>query len=408
MQNDMQFRVTPPMPSCRPFERTHPWIDFAFDARRLSYVDWLALGECSAMCERIAGAPLDPKAADEINRIYLAKGALATTAIEGNTLSEDEARARIDGELELPSSRQYLGREIDNIVDAYETLIDELDRTGRIALTVASIERMNRAVLRDLSVEDYVAPGRIRSMDVSVGGYRCPGWQDAAYLVGQLCRTLDRFPMPDERRKPFAILKAVFAHLYVAWIHPFGDGNGRTARLIELAVLLEAGLPQPACHLPSNHYNRTRPDYYRQLSRASRSENGIYGFVSYAIAGLADGLREQIEAIREQQWDVAWIDFIHREFGEPRSVTERRRRSLAVSLARTKEPVKVRDLETLNPHIAREYAKVSGRTLFRDVVALAGRDLLVADRRGSVRSNRERVLAFLPWRHAPGKTGEAS
>ena len=457
--------MTSQAPSGRAFERTHPWLDFAFDLRRLSHTDWLALGECASLCERIAGAPLDPATAGNIHTIYLAKGALATTAIEGNTLSEDEARARIDGELELPPSRQYLGQEIDNIVEAYETLIDELARTGRIALTVASIERMNRAVLRDLAVEDYVAPGRIRSMDVSVGGYRCPGWQDAAYLVGQLCRTLDRFPMPDERRRPFAILKAVFAHLYIAWIHPFGDGNGRTARLVELAILLEAGLPQPACHLPSNHYNRTRTEYYRRLSRASnshsgpwrrggsvavvpgsagvspararsarkqdagetpalpggnvhrqnenrwsragRTENGMYGFVSYAIAGLADELREQVEVIREHQWDVAWIDFIHREFGDSRSVTERRRRSLAVSLARTKKPVKIRDLETLNPHIAREYAKVSGRTLVRDVVALAGRGLLVAER-GGVKSNRERVLAFLPWRHAPGGTGEAS
>lgn len=406
MQNDMTFRMTPAAPSRRPFERTHPWLDFAFDPRRLSNADWLALGECASMCERIAGAPLDPKAADEINRIYLAKGALATTAIEGNTLSEDEARARLDGELELPPSRSYLGREIDNIVDAYETLIDELDRTSRIALTVASIERMNRSVLRDLVGEDYVVPGRIRSTDVSVGGYRCPDWQDAAFLVGQLCRTLERFPASGEHRKPLAILKAVFAHLYVAWIHPFGDGNGRTARLVELAILLEAGLPQPACHLLSNHYNRTRTEYYRRLSRASRTENGIYGFVSYAIAGLADGLREQIEVIRDHQWDVAWINFIYREFDEPLSPTERRRRSLAVSLAETTEPVKIRDLETLNPHIAREYATVSARTLVRDIVALAGRGLLVVDHEGVI-SNRERVLAFLPWRHAPGRTGDA-
>ena len=403
----MQPHVTSDAPSGRLYERTHPWLDFTFDLRRLTYTDWLALGESSAMCERIAGAPLDPEAANEINQIYLVKGALATAAIEGNTLSEDEARARIDGELELPPSRQYLGQEIDNILYAYRVLLDELVQTSRIALTVASIERMNRAVLRDLAVEDHVIPGRIRSTDVSVGGYRCPGWQDAAYLVGQLCRTLDRFPMPDERRKPFAILKAVIAHLYVAWIHPFGDGNGRTARLVELAILLEAGLPQPACHLLSNHYNRTRTEYYRQLSRASRTENGIYGFVSYAIAGLADELREQVEVIREHQWDVAWINFIHREFGDPRSVTERRRRSLAVSLAETTEPVKIRDLATLNPHIARAYAKVSGRTLVRDVMALAGRDLLVFER-GGVRSNRERVLAFLPWRHDPGETGKVS
>ena len=103
---------------------------------------------------------------------------------------------------------------------------------------------------------------------------------------------------------------------------------------------------------------------------------------------------------------MAWINFIYREFDEPLSPTERRRRSLAVSLAETTDPVKIRDLETLNPHIAREYATVSARTLVRDIVALAGRGLLVVDHEG-VRSNRERVLAFLPWRHAPGRTVDA-
>ena len=391
--------MTPDAPSGRAYERTHPWIDFSFDLRKLKHADWLALGACASMCERIAGAPLAPAVAEDIHKIYLAKGALATTAIEGNTLSEEEARAHIDGALELPPSRRYLGREIDNIIRAYKGLTDELVATDAISLTVPGIERINGIVLRDLEVEEHVVPGRLRSTNVSVGGYRCPDWRDTAYLLARLCHDLERFLAPEENRQAFAILKAIFAHLYLAWIHPFGDGNGRTARLVEVAILLEAGLPQPACHLLSDHYNRTRSEYYRQLARASRAENGLFGFVSYAIGGMADGIREQVEVIREHQWDVAWIDFIHRDFGEPRSVTGRRRRALAVALARRKEKVRVRDLPTFDPHLAREYATVSYRTLIRDVAALVERRLVVVDRDGVV-SNRERVLAFLPWRKA--------
>ena len=51
------------------------------------------------------------------------------------------------------------------------------------------------------------------------------------------------------------IIKAIVAHLYIAWIHPFGDGNGRTARLLELQILLNSNIPTPAAHLLSNHYN---------------------------------------------------------------------------------------------------------------------------------------------------------
>ena len=393
--------MTGSAPPGREYERTHRWIDFSFDTRRLEHTDWLALGACASMCERIAAAPLDPKVAEAIHKLYLAKGALATTAIEGNTLSEAEARARIEGALELPPSREYLGREIDNIAAACDEFTSELARASGIALTAESIARMNAVVLRGLEAEDYVVPGQTRTTDVSVGAYRCPGWRDAAYLLDRLCAALADFPAPETHRHAFAILKAVFAHIHLAWIHPFGDGNGRTARLVELAILLEAGLPQPACHLLSNHYNLTRAEYYRQLARASRAEGGIYGFASYAIAGLADGLREQIGEIREHQWDVAWLDFIHREFGEPRSVTERRRRTLAVSLARAKRRVRIAELTDLDPALAREYAKVTSRTLHRDVAALAARDLVDVDRDGAA-SNRERVLAFLPRRNAPG------
>jgi Fic family protein len=43
---------------------------------------------------------------------------------------------------------------------------------------------------------------------------------------------------------PYAILKAILAHLCLAWIHPFGDGNGRTARLVEFQILIFPGCPR--------------------------------------------------------------------------------------------------------------------------------------------------------------------
>jgi Fic family protein len=98
----------------------------------------------------------------------------------------------------------------------------------------------------------------------------------------------------------------VVAHLCLAWIHPFGDGNGRTARLVEFQILLGAGVPTPAAHLLSNHYNQTRTEYYRQLDRASKSGGEIVPFIEYAARGFVDGLREQLHKIRDQQWDVSW------------------------------------------------------------------------------------------------------
>ena len=112
-----------------------------------------------------------------------------------------------------------------------------------------------------------------------VGSYRGAPWQDCEYLVGDgRCEWLESGDFEPPNREweiPYALLKAVMAHLYIAWIHPFDDGNGRTARLMELQILLAAGVPMPATHLLSNHYNATRAEYYRQLDAASASGGDV-------------------------------------------------------------------------------------------------------------------------------------
>lgn len=82
----------------------------------------MPLGEARSKIAHIAGTPLSPRVAREMHIAYLAKGALATAAIEGNTLSEEEARRRIERDLDLPPWREYLGREIDNVIAAYNEI----------------------------------------------------------------------------------------------------------------------------------------------------------------------------------------------------------------------------------------------------------------------------------------------
>ena len=86
----------------RTFERTHPWICFQIDLRKATPQLWMLLGEAASKCEHIAGVPLRPSVAQELHRLYLAKGALATTAIEGNTLTEKEVLQHLEGKLKLP------------------------------------------------------------------------------------------------------------------------------------------------------------------------------------------------------------------------------------------------------------------------------------------------------------------
>ena len=383
----------------RTYQQTHPWLDFSLDLRHLDYETWLLLGEAVSKTEHIAGVPLDPDAAERLHAVYLAKGVLATTAIEGNTLTEDEVREHLAGRLQLPPSRQYLGQEIDNIVDVCNRIGNTVIGEGSGPITVEQIREYNKLVLRELPLEQDVVPGELRRHSVMVGRYRGAPPEDCEFLLGTFCDWLNALDPPRNLEQPYSILAAIAAHLYFVWIHPFGDGNGRTARLIEFRYLLQAGFPTPAAHLLSNFYNLTRTEYYRQLDKASRSGGQMSEFIAYAAQGLVDQLREQLQVIRDLQWDTAWRNYVYERFGRG-SPTQLRRRRLVLELSKVTEGegwVQTSDIPHLSARLAHEYANKTLKTLSRDLNAIAKMKLIQRTGR-RVRANRRLILAFLPAR----------
>lgn len=383
----------------RTYERTHPWINFQLNLRQIEYGTWLLLGEAVSKTEHIAGVPLLPEAAQKLHQVFLAKGALATTAIEGNTLTEDEVLKHLAGELEMPPSREYLTQEIDNIVEACNLIGRQVIQEGPRTITVEEIKEYNRLVLRELPLGEDVVPGGIREHSVMVGRYRGAPAEDSEYLLERFCTWLDELEFPKGQEASFSILAAIAAHLYFVWIHPFGDGNGRTARLIEFRFLLGAGFPTPAAHLLSNFYNLTRTEYYRQLDHAGRSGGEMSDFVAYAAQGLVDQLREQLKVIRNLQWDTAWENYVYQRFGKGAEAHLRRRR-LVLDLSKVTENrgwVQVKDIPDLSPRLARAYADKTEKTLSRDLNELKRMELILRKGR-KVKANKDIILAFLPAR----------
>lgn len=392
----------------REYIASHPWISFRLGLSRAGAEFWMLLGEARSKVDHLGLALLDPTVAAELNQLYLAKGAQATTAIEGNTLSEAQVVEIVAGGApDPPPSQAYLYREVENIVVLFNRIKDELLAGGSAALTIGAIKRFNRDVLDGLGGEDVKA-GEIshrHRRSVIVGRYRGAPVDDCEYLVERLCEWLngsDFDPASDEWRVPYALVKAVVAHLYVAWIHPFDDGNGRTARLIELQILLAAGVPMPASHLLSNHYNATRVEYYRRLEEASAAGGDVVPFLRYAIQGFVDGIRSQVERVWQQQYRDRWEQYIYETFGGRITTdAERRRLRLVLELSDEADPVARRNLPLLSPDLAFAYAGTQ-RMLSRDLNALESMGLIEQARRGFWRARRERILAFQPLRRDAG------
>lgn len=383
--------------SNRTYQRTHPWIAFKLDLTRAPYQLWTLLGEACSKCEHISGIPLRPAVAEALHMLYLAKGARATTAIEGNTPSEEEASRRIRGIRDLPPSKEYLGLEVDNILKGCNEILEDLVNGIVRPISPERIKELNKIVLDRLDLEPGVVPEEIPTLPVGVPGYIGAPREDCDFLLGALCKWLDSSDFAELKCHPLggAIFKSILAHLYLVWIHPFGDGNGRTARLIEYKILASSSVPSPAAHLLSNHYNETRAEYYRQLQRASQTDNGAVGFIVYSLQGLVDCLRAQIKVIRMQQLDVTWENYLHDKVGDRNTATQARRRHLVLDLSFQNKPVPRADLRRLTPRTAEAYASKTDKTLTRDITALEKMGLVKRTAKGILLC-KEQILAFLP------------
>jgi Fic family protein len=322
---------------------------------------------------------MPPEYAKELHEITLTKGVHATTAIEGNTLTEQEVASIVRKGVATKDS-DYQAREVENVVTAYNSILDRLNSGDIPQLTPEIIVEFNHQILEGLDLEEGVVPGEIREYSVDVGPYRTPDWDQCDELLRQMCGWLNgpSFGGDGSMRTPTAIIKASLAHLYLAWIHPFGDGNGRTARLCEFLVLVTSGVPTSAAHLISNHCNKKRDEYYKELQHASQSGGDVTRFLEFCVRGFVDGLGDQLQWIYDRQFRLTWREFVGNQVtGRDPDMRERRAKIAEALLFHP--PVLKRDIPQLTSELAAIYASSGPRTLSRDLNELVSAGLLTVD-----------------------------
>lgn len=363
------------------------------------------LGQCFAYVNSMLNTPIRPDHHQQLLTLSLNKGALATTAIEGNTLTEEDL-AQIQSGNDLAPSRKYQQQEVENILNAFNAILQELVREKNPAVISPDlIRRFNRMVGENIGDAFGGNPGQFRRSNVIVGAvYRPPSFEKVEDLVKKLCDwLLKEFHYTHSQNFDEAVIEAIVVHVYIAWIHPFKDGNGRTARLLEFYLLLRIGVPSIASHILSNHYNDTRTEYYRQLQQASETGN-LKEFIQYALVGFRDGLEKVINIIHKEQTELTWKNYVHDITEEMQNEKINRKiiqriRQLAYNIPSDKF-YSINEISILNVKIAREYQGLSPITLRRDLELLAEKELLKIEK-NKYRANYELLRGFLPEASVP-------
>jgi Fic family protein len=339
----------------------------------------IMLGQCVSFVKAISNTPIMPAYYEELMKLSLIKGAQATTAIEGNTLTDEEIEKLKAGE-KLPPSKEYQEIEVRNILDAFNEILRETVYEEKEQLITSDLLlRFHKLVGKDLGEHFNAIPGRFRNSDVVVGSYRCPDHRDVPFLINRYCQWLREQFRYEEGKQLFSdiIIQAIVAHVYLEWIHPFGDGNGRTGRLVEFYILSRGGNPDIALHILSNYYNQTRPEYYRQLDKASKMRD-LSEFIEYALLGLRDGLQLTLEKIQASQLQSTWQKHVYDVFEnveiKQKEVFKRRRR-LALEIPIDKK-FTFKEIPLINMKLAHLYSGISEKTLERDLSELLALKLI--------------------------------
>jgi len=387
-------------------KNTSEHITFTFN-RDLGEKTCNLLGQCYAYIKSMLNIPIRPDYHQQMLLLSLKKGAMATTAIEGNTLTEEEW-TQIQSGKDISPSRKYQQQEVQNILNAFNDILKQLVREKKpTIISPELIKSFHEMVGRNIGEAFGGNPGQFRRRNVVVGAvYRPPSFEMVGGLVKKLCDWLIHdFHYTHEQNFDDAVLEAIIAHVYIAWIHPFEDGNGRTARLLEFYLLMRSGVPSIASHILSNHYNDTRTEYYRQLNHASETGD-LKLFIQYALQGFRDGLEKMIGLIHKEQTELTWNNYVHditekmQHEGKNRN-TLRRIRQLAyyIPADRFYSPD---EIVILNAKIAEEYRGKNLITLRRHLELLVEKDLLKAEK-NKYRANYELLHGFLPETSVPIK-----
>jgi Fic family protein len=206
-----------------------------------------------------------------------------SNAIEGNTLSAAETVLVIEQGITIGGKplKDHL-----EAIDHYEAIRYVRTLAGRGApLTEADLRQLHHLVVQRSHPE---IAGRYASQARYVlthtGRHNFPSPVEVPALMGDFSRWLGS--APDTPETAFA------AHYRLAEIHPFDDGNGRTARLLMNLILIRAGYP-PVAVRPED-----RPAYIAALQDA-QAGRGLLSFDRLLYERLDETLDEYLTAARQ-------------------------------------------------------------------------------------------------------------
>lgn len=205
--------------------------------------------------------------------------AVYSSMIEGAFTTRQEAKKLLESGKPPANKSQQM---VKNNYDALTHVLEHLDE----AISAEFIIQLAGILTRSASDEPVT---RFRQHQVVVAGrdeviYTPPDSSQVPDMMAQLISFIQKSGL-------HPVLTASIAHFYLVYIHPFTDGNGRTARALSLMILLQAGFDVFRNFPISGLLAQERGKYYKAIRNVEQSS----GDMTYFIDFYSDMLSRAVE-----------------------------------------------------------------------------------------------------------------
>jgi Fic family protein len=283
-----------------------------------------------------------------------------TTHIEGTHLSLDQSERLIAGEKMIGVDSEDV-RELLNYKKAFDFVADYV--FSQEPITEGLIREIHRRLVEGVR-GDTAQPGQYRTIQNYVANsktkeviYTPPAPYDIPVLMAELIDWLQ-----NEQIIP-RVLVAGIAQFQLVHIHPFVDGNGRTARLLSTLCLYRSGYDFKKLFTISEYYDRNRQDYYQALQSVRNNNMDMTSWLEYFSKALETQMHEiQLKGSQAMKLDVLVLQY---------KISERQKQALENLLTREKA-FTIQDYESLCPGINR-------RSLQRDLSDLIEKGIITQE-----------------------------
>lgn len=237
------------------------------------------------------GGSTHPKVFFQLKEIFHTLESIGSARIEGNnTTIAEYIETKLTETKIVPQSI----KEIQNIEKAMAFIEMNVNDSS---INRAFISEMHKMIVDGLlpapEGEGDATPGvyRKRNLKINKSSHKPPEWLKVDDYMNELIDFVNREDSPK-----YDLLKAAIAHHRFVWIHPYGNGNGRTVRLFTYAMLVKTRFNVNVGRIinPTAVFCSNRNDYYNFLSKADTgTDEGIMAWIEYVLKGL----KEEIEKI---------------------------------------------------------------------------------------------------------------